>query len=69
MSLLKRGVLINVHEADTPMTREDIPLVVMNLSPHGLRLAAAVGLNVLQGWGYSLNQALAVLGGTPKERK
>jgi hypothetical protein len=66
MNLLKRGVRFTSQETDTPMLREEVPLVIMNLTPRGLRLAAAAGFGLLQARGYSINRALELLGDTPK---
>ena len=70
MSILKRGVRFTSQETDKPMLKEEVPLVVMNLTTRGLRLAAAAGFGLLQSWGYSINQAIELLGGAaaPKEK-
>jgi hypothetical protein len=69
MRLLKRGVHFVSQETDKPMLQEEIPLVVMNLTPHGLQLAASAAFRLLQSWGYSINQAFELLGETPKENQ
>ncbi|MDR2144609.1 MAG: hypothetical protein LBP29_09595 [Treponema sp.] len=47
------------------MLKEEVPLIITNLTPAGLERAAVAGFHFLQTMGYSLDEALEVLGDTP----
>jgi hypothetical protein len=49
------------------MLREEVPLILANLTPQGRSRAAMVGFHYLQTLGFSINRALELLGDTPKE--
>jgi hypothetical protein len=68
VNLLKRGVHFVSQDTNEPLLQEEIPLVVMHLTPVGRERAALVGMHYFQTMGYSLNQALELLGDTPKEQ-
>ena len=67
MNIIKRGVRFMSQETDKPMIVEEVPFIVNNLTPQGLRLAAIASFSLLQSWGYSLNQAIELLGGAETE--
>jgi hypothetical protein len=56
------------QDTDEPLLREEVPLVVWSLTPAGKERAALAGFHYFQAMGYSLNQALELLGDTPKEQ-
>jgi hypothetical protein len=57
------------QDTGEPLLQEEVPLVVMHLTPAGRERAALAGMNYFQAMGYSLNQALELLGDTPKEKR
>ena len=67
MSILKKGVRFTSQDTDYPMLEEEIPFIVLNLTPTSMQRLAIVGLQYLRGMGYSINQTLTFLGDTPKE--
>ncbi|MDR2186374.1 MAG: hypothetical protein LBO80_12025 [Treponema sp.] len=68
MSILKKGVRFTSQDTGYPIMEEEIPLIILNLTPIGLQRLAIVGLQYLRGMGYSINQALEILGDAPKEK-
>jgi hypothetical protein len=69
MSVLKKGVRFVSQDTDLPMLEEEIPFLVLNLTPAGMRSAAIVGFHCLQRQGYSINKVLEILDEKPKEKK
>jgi hypothetical protein len=67
MGILKKGVRFISQDTGEPMAEEEIPFLIHNLTPTGLRCAAIVGLYHLHQQGYSINSALELLGEKPKE--
>jgi hypothetical protein len=68
MKLLKRGVRFVSQDTDLPLLKEEVPLIIMNLTPAGLERAAMAGFHFFQTMGYSINQVLELLGDMPKEK-
>jgi hypothetical protein len=68
VNLLKRGVRFTSQDTNEPLLQEEVPLIVLNLTPAGRERAALAGIHYFQTMGYSLNQALEILGDTPKEQ-
>lgn len=68
MSILKKGVRFTSQDTGEPMVRDEIPLLVNNLTSTGMRRAAICGLCLMYQQGYSINAALEILGDTPKEK-
>ncbi|MDR2020500.1 MAG: hypothetical protein LBQ14_07025 [Treponema sp.] len=66
MSILKRGVRFMSQDTDYPIMEEEIPFIILNLTPTGMQRLAIVGLQYLRSLGYSINQALELLGDKPK---
>jgi hypothetical protein len=69
MNILKRGVRFASQDTDFPILEEEIPLIVINLTPAGMRRLAILGLHYLRGMGYSINKALEILGDKPPKEK
>jgi hypothetical protein len=69
MSVLKKGVRFVSQDTNLPMLDEEVPFIITSLTPTGLRRAAIVGFACMQARGYSINQALEILGDKPKEKK
>jgi hypothetical protein len=69
VSVLKKGVRFTSQDTNSPMTEDEVPFVVHNLTPAGIRCAAAFGIWDMCRQGFSINQALEILGGKPKEKQ
>jgi hypothetical protein len=69
MSVLKNGVHFISQDTDCPITQEEIPFIISNLTFVGMRRAAIIGFVYLQQNGYTLNEALDTLGENLKERE
>jgi hypothetical protein len=67
VSILKKGVRFTSQDTNNPMTEDEIPFVVHSLTPTGMRRAAVVGVCDMCRQGFSINQALEILGDKPKE--
>jgi hypothetical protein len=65
--VLKKGVRFVSQDTGLPLLEEEIPFVITSLTPTGMRRAAELGFILIQRQGFSLNQALDILGDTPKE--
>jgi hypothetical protein len=68
VSVLKRGVRFASQDTGEPMAEDEVPLVIENLTPAGMRRAAIVGFVHLQRHGYTLDKAQEILGDKPKEQ-
>ena len=62
MSILKKGVRFNSQDTDTAMTDDEIPFIITNLTPTGMRKAACVGFHYMKSLGFSINKALEIMG-------
>jgi hypothetical protein len=69
MNILKRGVRFISQDTGEPMVEDELPLVVNNLTPAGMRRAAIVGVCQMCREGYSVNGLLELLGDKPKEKQ
>ena len=69
MSLLKKGVRFNSQDTGAPITDAEIPFIIMNLTPSGMRKAAVVGFECMRHLGFSLNKALEIMGGKQEGEK
>ena len=68
MNILKKGVRFVSQDTGKPISKEELPLVLCNLTPTGMRRAAIYGLCLMYRQGYSINAALEILGDTPKDK-
>jgi hypothetical protein len=68
MTILKKGVRFISQDTGNPMLEDEVPFIIKNLTPKGMRCAAILGFVHLQRQGYTLNKALEILGETPKEQ-
>ena len=62
MSILKKGIRFNSQDTGAAMTSGEIPFIVMNLTPSGMRKAAILGFEYMRSLGFSLNKALEIMG-------
>jgi hypothetical protein len=60
MSLFKKGVRWE-QDADRPMREEEVPPLVTCLTDTAMRCGASLFLRLAASWGWSVNQALAVM--------
>jgi hypothetical protein len=66
VSILKKGIRFTSQDTGRPLLEEEIPFVITSLTNAGMRAAAEVGFYYLHKQGFSLDQALDILG-NPKE--
>ena len=62
MSLLKKGVRFNSQDTGATLTDDEIPFIIMNLTPSGMKKAAIIGFQYMRFLGFSLNKALEIMG-------
>jgi hypothetical protein len=63
MSFLKKGVRFNSQDTGAAITDDEIPFIVTNLTPSGMKRAAVIGFHYMKSLGFSLNKALEIMGG------
>jgi hypothetical protein len=69
VTVLKKGVRFTSQDSGSPMSEDEVPYIIENLTPTGTRRAAIVGLVYLQRRGYTLNKTLELLGDKPEEKQ
>jgi hypothetical protein len=62
MSILKKGVRFNSQDTGAAITGDEIPFIVMNLTPSGMKKAAFIGFQYMKALGFSIDKALEVMG-------
>jgi hypothetical protein len=69
VSILKKGVRFLSQDTNNPLTWDELPFLVDNLTPAGMRRAAVFGVCGMCLKGYSVNEVLEILGDEPKENQ